>query len=128
MPDTTEVSAGEAELIVSAARAAALTVIARTVPLDPKDRGEHFQGLHAAHAAFRKAYASQIRPEDRMAFVRAWVNEPTPDGAEEYREGYEDFTHRISCILAGNPYVISDVLNEDLSDMPLERITFGAAL
>lgn len=128
MTATTEVSAEETELIVNAATRAALTVIARTVPLDPEGRGDHFRGLLAAHAAFRKAYTSRPQPEDRTAAVRAWVNQPTPDGSEDYRDGYEDFTHRISCILANNPYVIANVLDEDLSDMPLERITFGVAL
>lgn len=65
---------------------------------------------------------------ERMTAVRAWVTEPTPDATEDYRDGYEDFTHRISCILAGNPHVISNVLDQDLSEMPLERITFGASL
>jgi hypothetical protein len=128
MTETTQTSTHETELIVSAAARAALTVIARTVPLDPGNRGEHFRGLHAAHATFRKTYSAHMRPKDRMAAVRAWVNEPTPDGTEDYRDGYEDFTHRISCILASNPHVIANVLDEDLSDMPLERITFGAAL
>ena len=121
-------TAEEAELIVNAAARAALTVIARTVPLDPEGRGEHFRGLHAAHATFRKVYSAHVQPKDRMTAVREWVTDPTPDGTEDYRDGYEDFTHRISCILASNPFVISNVLDEDLSDMPLERITFGAAL
>lgn len=124
MTPTTEDTA----LIVNAAARAALTVIARTVPLDPEGRGEHFRGLHAAHAAFRKVYSAHAWPKDRMAAVRTWVTEPPSAETEDYRDGYEDFTHRISCILASNPYVISDVLDEDLSDMPLERITYGAAL
>ncbi|MFJ8727746.1 hypothetical protein [Streptomyces sp. NPDC093269] len=128
MTVTSEARADENDLIVDAAARAALTVIARTVPLDPEDRGEHFRGLHAAHATFRSTYTSQAWPKERVAAVRAWVSEPTPDGTEDYREGYEDFTHRISCILASNPYVIANVLDEDLMDMPLERINYGAAL
>ncbi|WP_333758020.1 hypothetical protein [Streptomyces sp. ISBFB 2968] len=124
MTATTE----ETELIVDAAARAALTVIARTVPLDPDDRGEHFRGLHAAHAAFRTAYTSQMWSKDRMAAVQEWAATPTPDGTEDYREGHQDFTDRILRILAGDAYVIANVLDEDLSDMPLERITYGAAL
>lgn len=128
MTETTEASAEEIELIVDAAARAALTVIARTVPLDPKDRGEHFRGLHAAHAAFRKAYTSRMWPKDRMAAVQEWVTTPVPNGTDDYREGYQDFTGRIRRILAGDAYVIADALDEDLSDMPLERIAYGAAL
>jgi hypothetical protein len=128
MTATTQANAEETELIVNAAARAALTVIARTVPLDPAIRGEHFRGLHAAHAAFRKAYTSQMWPKDRMAAVQEWAAAPTPDGTEEYREGHQDFTDRISRIVAGDAYVIANVLDEDLSDMPLERITYGAAL
>lgn len=128
MTATTEASAEETELIVNAAARAALTVIARTVPLDPENRGEHFRGLHAAHAAFRKAYSAHMWPKDRMAAVQEWAAVPVPDGTEDYREGYQDFTDRIQRILAGDAYVITDVLDEDLPDMPLERIAYGAAL
>lgn len=129
MTTVIDISSEETEVIVSAAARAALTVIARTVPLDPDDRGEHFRGLHAAHASFRKAYTSHMWPKDRQTAVQAWVVTPVPDGSEDYREGYQDFTDRISRILGGDPYAIAGVLDEDLSDLPLERITgAGVAL
>jgi hypothetical protein len=108
-------------MIIRIAKSAALTTIARTVPLDPQGRGERFRGRHSAHLAFRKVYASQEWPEWRMPAVRKWTATPLQVNIEtdDYREGHQEFVALITRILDGDVSAIATILCEDLEEMPL---------
>ncbi|MFJ6215093.1 hypothetical protein ACIQGZ_17415 [Streptomyces sp. NPDC092296] len=114
----------ELRLVVRAAARAALTVFARTVPLDPAGRGEYFRGLHAASTGFRAAYTSAPWWDKREPAIRQWLTQaaaPTSE-TEEYRESFATFTAQIARVLDGDPMAIRRVLDDDLPDMPLESL------